>query len=626
MPAPAHFADGSEDLLRTWSDQPGLWGWLSTVDHKRIGLRYLVTAFVFFVFGGLLALTMRTQLAHAQNDLVGPERYNQLFTMHGTSMMFLFAVPVMEAIAIYVVPLMCGTRNIAFPRLNAFSYWVYLFGGIMIYVAFLMGAGPAQGWFSYVPLASLKYSPNKGPDIWAQMITFTEVAALAVSVELITTILKTRAPGMTLARMPLFLWSMLITSFMVVFAMPAIMLASSFLIADRLVHTHFFDVAGGSDALLFQHMFWFFGHPEVYIVFLPALGMISAIVEAFSRRPIFAHTAMVLALVATGFFAFGLWVHHMFATGLPALGNSFYTAASMAIAVPASIQIFCWIATIGTGRPLFATPLLFVIGFLVTFVIGGLTGVEVASAPLDTQLHDSYFVVAHLHYVLIGGGLFPLVGAVYYWFPKFSGKRLSEKLGRWHFATFFIGFNLTFFPMHHLGAWGMPRRIYTYPAGMGWDDLNLYATIGAYLIAVSVVLFIANVFVSWRRGAPARDDPWRAPGLEWATSSPPPPYNFAALPCVDSPVPLWTQRDALAACDGLSSRKREIALTSAIDAKPQIVWAMPQPSLWPLLSAIALTVLFIWSIFDPWGVIWGAIPLAIALTAWFWPKRGGNAP
>ena len=624
--SPAHFADGSAELARTWADAPGLWGWLTTVDHKRIGLRYLVTAFVFFVFGGLLALVMRTQLAHAQNDLIGPERYNQLFTLHGSSMMFLFAVPVMEAVAVYIVPLMCGTRNIAFPRLNAFSYWVYLFGGIFLYIAFIIGSGPDAGWFSYVPLAGPKFSPGKHTDVWAQLITFTEVAALAVSVELITTILKTRAPGMTLARMPLFLWAMLVTSFMVVFAMPAIMLASSFLISDRLVHTHFFDQAAGSDALLWQHMFWFFGHPEVYIVFLPALGMISSIVETFSRRTIFAYTAMVLALVATGFFAFGLWVHHMFATGLPALGNSFYTAASMAIAVPASIQIFCWIATIGTGRPLYATPLLFIIGFLATFVIGGLSGVEVASAPLDTQLHDSYFVVAHLHYVLIGGGVFPLVGAVYYWFPKFSGRRLSEKLGRWHFWTFLIGFNLTFFPMHHLGAWGMPRRIYTYPAGLGWDDLNLFATLGAYLIAVSVVLFVINIVYSWRHGAPAGANPWRAPGLEWATSSPPPPYNFAALPCVDSAAPLWTQRDALGAFGGLRTHKREIALTSAIEAQPQIVWAMPEPSIWPLLSAIALTVLFIWSIFDPWGVIWGAIPLAITLTAWFWPKRGGAAP
>ncbi len=338
---PQTFSDGSPMLASTWSDAPGFWGWLTTIDHKRIGRRYIATAMVFFVLGGLLALAMRTQLAKPENGLMGPDRYNQLFSMHGTSMMFLFAVPIMEAVAVYIIPLMVGTRNIAFPRLNAFSYWVYLAGGIMIWIAFAMNVGPEAGWFSYVPLSSSDFSPGKRTDFWAQMITFTEVSALAIAVELIATILKTRAPGMTLARMPLFVWSMLVTSFMVIFAMPAVMLSSSFLIADRLVGTHFYNAAEGGDALLWQHLFWFFGHPEVYIIFLPALGMVSSIVETFSRRPVFAHTMMVLALIATGFFAFGLWVHHMFATGLPALGNSFYTAASMVIAIPSGVQIFC---------------------------------------------------------------------------------------------------------------------------------------------------------------------------------------------------------------------------------------------------------------------------------------------
>src|SRR5581483_7928496 len=369
-------------------------------------------------------------------------------------------------------------------------------------------------------------------------------------------------------------------------------------------------------------LFWFFGHPEVYIIFMPALGMISAIVETFSRRPIFARIAMVLSLVTTGFFAFGLWVHHMFATGLPALGNSFYTSASLVIAVPSAIQVFSWIATLGSGRPRFATPVLFVLGFFAIFVLGGLTGVMLALAPLDLQVHDTYFVVAHFHYVLIGGAVFPLFGAFYYWFPKFTGRLLDETAGKWNFWLFFVGFNLTFFPMHYLGLIGMPRRIYTYPAGLGWDVWNLVATLGSCVIAASVVVFLGNVIASLLRGRAAGDNPWDAPSLEWATSSPPPAYNFAAVPRVDSATPLWSGDDALPALAGLRADRREILLTSATDAEPQIVWGMPAPTIWPFASALAVTLLFIWSVFDAWGVIWGAIPLAIALTGWFWPKRG----
>jgi len=608
-------------LERTWRDPPGMGGWLRTVDHKRIGRRYIATAFIFFVMGGILALLMRLQLARPDNTLIGPDRYNQLFSMHGSSMMFLFAVPIMEAVAVYIVPLMCGTRNIAFPRLNAFSYWIYLFGGIMIYLAFFLNVGPEAGWFSYVPLAGPAFSPGKRTDFWAQMITFTEVAALAVAIELIATILKMRAPGMTLARMPLFLWAMLVTSFMVIFAMPAVMLASSFLISDRLVGTQFYNAGEGGDALLWQHLFWFFGHPEVYIIFLPALGMVSAITQTFARRRIFGYTAMVVALVATGFLAFGLWVHHMFATGLPRLGNSFYTAASMMIALPAGVQIFCWIATLWDGKPRFSTPLLFVLGFIATFVLGGLTGVMQASVPLDLQLHDTYFVVAHFHYVLIGGAVFPLFGGFYYWFGKVTGRRLDERLGRWNFWLFFLGFNVTFFPMHYLGLVGMPRRVYTYPASMGWGLWNMVVTAGAFVIAGSVLLFIVNVFRSLKRGEPAGDNPWDAPDLEWATSSPPPCYNFAFIPVVNDTAPLWAERGPLPVLEGLATDRREALITDAMEARPQIVWALPDPSIWPLLSALALTILFVWSIFNPWGVVWGAIPVAVALTVWFWPKK-----
>ncbi|WP_448190843.1 cytochrome c oxidase subunit I [Azospirillum sp. sgz301742] len=607
-------------LERAWATPPGLWGWFTTVDHKMVGRRYVVTAFVFFLLAGLSAVAMRVQLARPDSDLIGPDKYNQLFTMHGTTMMFLFAVPVMEAMAVYLVPLMVGTRNIAFPRLNAFSYWVYLFGGAMIWIAFMLNVGADTGWFSYVPLSGPGYSPGKRVDLWAQMITFTEVAALAVSVELIVTILKMRAPGMSLNRIPLFCWSMLVTSFMVLFAMPAVMLASTYLIMDRLVSTQFYNPAEGGSPLLWQHLFWFFGHPEVYIIFLPALGMVSSIVATFARRPVFGHLPMVLSLVATGFLGFGLWVHHMFATGLPRLGDSLFTAASMTIAIPSGVQIFCWIATLWDGRPVWRTPLLFVAGFVVIFVIGGLTGVMLAAVPLDLQVTDSYFVVAHFHYVLIGGAVFPLFGGVYYWFPKFTGRLLSERLGRWNFWLFFVGFNVAFFPMHLLGLWGMPRRVYTYPGGLGWDLGNLIASAGTALIVLSVLVFLANIAVSLRRGAVADENPWDASTLEWATGSPPPPYNFRHIPVVTGREPLWEERSTLPVVTGLRVDTRELLTTSVVDAEPEVREPSPSPSIWPLVSAIALTGLFIGSVFTPWAVVWGAIPLTLALIGWFWPK------
>ncbi len=408
--------------------------------------------------------------------MLGPDAYNQFFTMHGMTMMFLFAVPVMTAVGLYLVPLMIGARNVAFPRLNAYGYWVYLAGGLFLYISFFLNTGPDTGWFSYVPLAGPAFSPGKRVDVYAQSITFTEIAALVAAVELIVTIFKNRAPGMTLNRMPLFVWAMLVQAFMVLFAMPWVATATQLLAMDRLVATHFFNPAEGGDALLWQHLFWFFGHPEVYIILTPALGFVSMIVATFTRRPVFGYPAMVLSLLSIGFLSFGLWVHHMFATGVPQLGQSFFTAASMMITIPSGIQIFCWIATIWSGRPRFSVPFLFVLGFVVLFVIGGVTGVMVASVSFDQQVHDTYFVVAHFHYVLIGGAVFPLLGAFYYWFPKMTGRMLDEGLGRWNFWLLFVGVNLTFFPMHQLGLEGMPRRVYTYLAGTGWGPLNLLAT------------------------------------------------------------------------------------------------------------------------------------------------------
>ena len=610
-----------ERLERTWAVPGGIVGWLSAADHKTIGRRFILTTFAFFLLGGILAVLMRVQLARPENTFLDPDLYNQLFSLHGTTMMFLFAVPVMEAMAIYLVPLMIATREIAFPRLAAFNYWVFLFGGAMIYIAFLLNIGPETGWFSYVPLAGPEYSPGKRADFWAQMITFTELSALGVAVQLIVTILKQRAPGMSLNRMPLLVWAILVTSFMTVFAMPAVMLASTFLIMDRLIGTHFFNPAEGGDALLWQHLFWFFGHPEVYIILVPALGIVSSIVATFARRPVFGYPANVLSLIAIGFLSFGLWVHHMFTAGLPQLGASFFTAASMLIAIPSGIQIFCWIATLWEGRPQFRTPLLFVLGFFFMFVLGGITGVMTASVPLDAQVHDTYFVVAHFHYVLIGGAVFPLFGALYYWFPKVSGRLLSERAGRWNFWLFFIGFNLAFFPMHQLGLIGMPRRVYTYPDGLGWYELNLLASIGAGLITASIALFIANVIWSRRYGQIAGDDPWHAGTLEWATSSPPPPWNFQHIPVVSGREPLWQERAPRHVVTGLRSDARELLITGAVDAEPDHRGELPSPSIWPFLAALATAGMFIGSIFTPWAVPIGAVPLFVTLVGWFWPKR-----
>ncbi|HVL66494.1 MAG TPA: cytochrome c oxidase subunit I [Vicinamibacterales bacterium] len=619
---PEALAAESRHLAKCWGEERGILAWFSTVDHKRLGLRFIVTAFVWFAFAGVLAALMRLQLARPNNDVLGPDLYNQVFTTHGTAMMFLFAVPVVLGFGVYFVPLMVGARTIAFGRLLAFSYWLFLFAGIFLYGMFLLNIGPDRGWFSYVPLAGPEYGVGHRPDVWAQLVTFTETSALGVAICLITTIFKLRAPGMSLNRMPLFVWTELVTSFMIVFAMPSVFMASATLVLDRLVGTQFYNHAEGGDALLWQHLFWFFAHPEVYVIFLPATGIISTVLPTFARRPVFGYLAIVLAVISTGFIGFGVWVHHMFATGLPQFSISFFTTASLMIVVPTGVQVFCWIATLWSGRVSFPAAMLFVLGWFQVFIIGGLTGVMLASVPLDLQLHDTFFVVAHLHYVLIGGTLFPLLGGIYYWFPKMTGRLLDERLGKTSFWILIAGFNMTFFPQHILGVMGMTRRMYTYPPELDWGPLNMLSSAGAVLIALSLALFLFNVVTSLRRGAAAGDNPWGASTLEWATTSPPADYNFLPWPTVSGRDPLWERFPEQPVVAGLSHEKREVLVTHVMDAEPDHRKEFPGPSLWPFLAAVAVSGLFIGSILTPWAVVVGSLPTTIALIAWFWPRSG----
>ena len=609
-------------LERVWRERRGVMGWLSATTHQEIGKRYILTAFFFLLLGGVEALLMRLQLAVPENTVLGPLRYNQTFTMHGTTMMFLFAVPVMEGMGIYLVPLMLGTRNVAFPKLNAFGYWMYLAGGLFLYIAALTNTLPDAGWFAYPPLSGPQFSPGKGVDVWAQMITFTEISAMCVAVELIVTILRMRAPGMSLNRMPLFCWSMLVQSFMILFAMPAVMVASTvFMLNDRTIGTHFINPAEGGDPLLYQHVFWFFGHPEVYIIFLPALGMVSAILETHTRRAVFGYPAMVLSLVGNGFIAFGLWVHHMFATGLPQIGEAYFTAASMMIAVTSGIQIFGWLATLWTGRLQTTAAMHYVFGFIFIFVMGGMTGVMLASIPLNLQAHDTFFVVAHFHYVLIGGALFPLFGGFHYWFPKFTGRMIDERRGKISFWILFVGFNVTFFPMHLVGLQGMTRRIYTYSAEMGWGPANLIATVGAFMIAIGGVTFIANVLRSRRNGPLADSNPWDAPTLEWEASSPPAPYNFAQLPVVSGRHPLWTDRSDRGWVVGMRNDRREILVTTTLDAQPHHRSVLPASSIWPFLTAAGFTIGLVGSVAAfSWYYVASGLGM-IGLIGWFWPRE-----
>jgi cytochrome c oxidase subunit I+III len=612
-----------------WAEPRGFPGSLAVVDQSSLGRRYVLTSFAFFLAGGVLALLMRTQLIVPENDLLGPAAYNQVFTMHGTTMMFLFAVPMLEGLGAYLMPLMLGTRELPFPRLNALGYWTFLFGGLFVYASFLVGAAPDGGWFAYTPLTGPRFSPGLNIDFWLLGLTVAEVSGIGGAIELIIATLKMRAPGMSLNRMPLFVWNSLVMALMIIFAFPPLLLADLLLELERAFRMPFFDPQAGGDPLLWQHLFWIFGHPEVYIMFLPAVGIVSMIIPTFCRRPIAGYTFLVFAAVATGALSFGLWVHHMFTTGLPALGLSFFGAASMVIAVASGVQVFAWLATIWGGRPVLKTPFLFVVGFLVTFVLGGVTGVMLAAVPFDWQVHDTYFVVAHFHYVLIGGVLFPIFAGLHYWFPKATGRMLGERLGRWTFWLMLIGFNVAFFPMHATGLLGMPRRVYTYPAGLGWDGLNLVSSVGAYVLAAGVLAALVNVVQSLRRGEPAGDNPWGGDSLEWAVGSPPPAYLFRSIPTVRSRNPLWDQPDLAGSADepgrGLTDPEpdwRAALVTTTVEAKPVQIVRVAGPSYLPFALSVALTVVFVAPIVKAWWLLWvGLLASAAILLAWHWPER-----
>ncbi|HEY7979685.1 MAG TPA: cbb3-type cytochrome c oxidase subunit I [Rhizomicrobium sp.] len=619
----------AEKLKRLWETEPGIAGFLSTVDHKEIGIRYIITAFAFLIAGGLEAALMRWQLAWPGRHALTPEQYDQLFSTHGMTMIFLYAGPVLSGFSNYLWPLLLGARDMALPRLNALSYWIYLCAGIFLYAAFAFGFGPNDGWFNYVPLAARAYNAGPNIDFYALGMILLGISTTVGSINFVVTFLRMRAPGMSINRVPILIWGTLTASAANIFAIPAVSLAFFLLWMDRNVGTHFFDVTTGGSAMLWQHLFWMFGHPWVYAIVLPAMGMVSDGLPVFVRRPLVGYTVVALATVATMVLGFGVWVHHMFATGLPSVSLSFFSAASLIIAVPSSVGVFAWIATIWTGRPVFTTAFMFFASVIVLFVIGGVSGFMTGSVPVDWQLTDTYFIVAHIHYVLIGINVFPVVGATYFWFPKFTGRMMDERLGRWNFWTMFIGFNIGFFPMHISGLLGMPRRVYTYADGMGWDWLNLITTIGSYIFAIGVLLFLINVWKSYRKGSLAGDNPWDAPSLEWATTSPPPPYNFVVIPTVASRHPLW--EDRLQQHEGEGSHVdaglvldhgREAIGTSSLDATPDIILRMPRDSYAPVILALTATTIFIGLAFHLWWLAaLGALATGVDIIGWLWPER-----
>jgi cytochrome c oxidase subunit I+III len=622
----------AEELDRVWDDPPGLRGQLTGVQNDLVGKRLVLTGFFFLLLGGSFdSLVMRLQLAFPEQELVSPQFYNELFTNHGSVTMFLVILPIFEGFAILILPSMLGSREMPFPRLGAFSYWTFLFGGLLYYSSALFQLVPDAGWFAYTPLSGPEFSPDLAIDFWILGLGVAEVGAIAAGVEIIIGILKMRAPGMTLTRMPLFAWAFLVMAFMIIFAFTPLIIGSLLLELDRGFGTQFFAPELGGSSLLWQHLFWIFGHPEVYIQFIPAVGVVAMILPVFVRHRPVGYLWFVASLVAIGFLSFALWAHHMFAVGLPPLVLSFFAAASMAISIPAGVQIFSWLATIWAGRPVWKTPFLFVVGFLIIFVIGGITGVMVASVPFDLQAHDTYFVVGHLHYVLIGGVAFPIFAGVYYWFPKFTGKLLDERLGKWNFWLLFVGVNVAFFPMHQVGLMGMPRRVYTYEAGQGWDIYNLISTIGVLIIVPGIGVFVWNVFRTLRRGERADANPWGADSLEWALPSPPKQHSWTEPPIVRSRHPLWDQEeldrgdpDLERFVRGLGQwplKWRAAVVVGTADGRPVEVFRVSNPSIWPLITAGGVVLIFLAELVKiRWGAAVGAVIIIASVIAWNWPQ------
>ena len=579
-----------EELERIWRAPRG-WGLLTAVNNNYVGTFYVGTAFLFFLLAGILALLMRVQLALPLQGILPQETYNQFFTMHGSVMMFLFAVPMMEALGVLLLPQMLAARDLPFPRLSAYAFWAYFVGGLCFFASLFFGLAPNSGWFMYPPLTSMAFSPGINADFWLLGIGFIEISAIAGAIEIIVGILRTRAPGMTLAKMPIYAWAMLVFAVMIIIGFPAVILATLLLELERAFNWPFFDPTRGGDALLWQHLFWFFGHPEVYIIFLPASGLVSMMIAAMARTRLVGHDLIVLAFLTTGFISFGVWSHHMFTTGMPTLSIGFFAAASMAVSMPAGIQVFSWIATFAVGKPRFNAPTLFLLGGMGTFVIGGLTGVMVAMVPFDWQAHDSYFIVAHLHYVLIGGMVFPLFAAFYYWTPMMSRRALSERVGKWAFWLMFAGMQVAFWPMHLTGLMGMPRRVYTYLPGRDWEILNMISTIGAFLIGAGVLLFVIDLARNFRFAAEGTaGNIYGGGSLEWLPTG---LYSARSIPVVTSREPLWDQpglaQDVEAGRYFLPNAPtglRESLVTSPIRAEPQYLQIMPGPSLWPFLAAV----------------------------------------